>query len=469
MNFSFENLGALDQAEISLNNLTIVCGENNMGKTYLAYAIFGFLKMWPHSFDTSLPSIDFKKLRETGSLDVDLKTSFLDHSNTIIGKATKDYTSHLHDILAAQEDRFQETVMGFSVPISDKIFQPAYEKEFRSEKGNRIISFTKEAGSSFLKINAVLEGEDKVAAFPSGIVSSVIKEVVWQSVIPNPFIVSTERTGATTFQSDLNLAKNRLIEAAHRFRKEDDFTPMKLIHSVFNTGYPFPVNENVEFIGQLNKIENQKSQIVEKHPEIIAFFDDIVGGKYKASKEGQINFITKKNHQKLRMSESSSSVRSLVILSYYLRHVARSGDLLIIDEPELNLHPSSQRKLARLLAMLTQIGIKVLVTTHSDYFVKEINTLIMLNGAGSAAQEIRRKYHYEDNETLSPDRVSLYMIINDLAAIKGQQRKVRANVLKKANIDPNYGIEAETFDQTINLMNEIQEKLWFCIGEEKTK
>ena len=51
----------------------------------------------------------------------------------------------------------------------------------------------------------------------------------------------------------------------------------------------------------------------------------------------------------------------------------------MIDEPELNLHPDNQRRIARLLARLVNLGIKVFITTHSSYIIKELNTLIMLN------------------------------------------------------------------------------------------
>ena len=80
------------------------------------------------------------------------------------------------------------------------------------------------------------------------------------------------------------------------------------------------------------------------------------------------------------MGESSSAVRSLLDIGFYLEHIAKKGDLLIIDEPELNLHPENQRCIARLLAKLVNYGIKVFITTHSDYIVKELNTLIMLIG-----------------------------------------------------------------------------------------
>ena len=45
MKFRIENLGRLNEAELEIADLTVVCGENNSGKTYATYAVYGFLRM----------------------------------------------------------------------------------------------------------------------------------------------------------------------------------------------------------------------------------------------------------------------------------------------------------------------------------------------------------------------------------------------------------------------------------------
>ncbi len=65
------------------------------------------------------------------------------------------------------------------------------------------------------------------------------------------------------------------------------------------------------------------------------------------------------------MDERSSSVRSMFDIGFYLRHAAERGDLLIVDEPELNLHPENQRRVARLFATLANLGIRVFIATYS--------------------------------------------------------------------------------------------------------
>ncbi len=51
MRVKFERLGYVDSADIETGGLTVICGANNTGKTYLAYAIYGLLKFWPHAVD----------------------------------------------------------------------------------------------------------------------------------------------------------------------------------------------------------------------------------------------------------------------------------------------------------------------------------------------------------------------------------------------------------------------------------
>lgn len=152
------------------------------------------------------------------------------------------------------------------------------------------------------------------------------------------------------------------------------------------------------------------------------------------------------------MNEASSCARALLDVEFYLRCKAKSGDLFIIDEPELNLHPKNQRAFARLIAQLVNSGIKVFMTTHSDYIIKELNTLIMLNQQTEHTKLMQEKYKYSQNELLDCSNIVLY--ITDKAGSRKKQ-----NILRKANIYSELGIEVTTFDDTIDLMNTIQNDL----------
>lgn len=188
-------------------------------------------------------------------------------------------------------------------------------------------------------------------------------------------------------------------------------------------------------------------------------FSDIIGGEYTVTRNDELYYIPKGQRVKLTMDESSSAVRSLLDIGFYLRHEAQPNDLLMVDEPELNLHPENQRKMARLFARLVNLGIKVYMTTHSDYIVKELNTLIMLKNDKPYLKDIAQRERYKSEELLSVEKIKVY--IAEKAAIKldGKTRKSQCHTLREAKITQQFGIEASSFDTTINEMNRIQEEI----------
>ena len=184
---------------------------------------------------------------------------------------------------------------------------------------------------------------------------------------------------------------------------------------------------------------------------------DIIGGDYSITQNDQLYYIPRGTGIRLTMDQSSSAVRSLLDMGFYLRYVAHKGDLLMVDEPELSLHPKNQRRIAKLFVRLVNLGIKVFVTTHSDYIVKELNTLIMLNHDKPHLKRIAKENGYRNDELISSDQVKVYMAQEDLIPLEeGQKRRRRGHTLVEADIDPELGIEAPSFDETIDDMNRIQ-------------
>lgn len=159
MKFTFCKLGALDQADIELNSLTIVCGKNNIGKTYLTYALYGFLNTWKYFIDAKLSSNDYATLREKGNVEIDIEKQFHKRSRDLLTEAAKNYKEKLSDVLAAQKGRFDETSIDLKISIPKNIFSSEFTKEFKSEKGSRIISFKRKKGSPLLEIASVITGD----------------------------------------------------------------------------------------------------------------------------------------------------------------------------------------------------------------------------------------------------------------------------------------------------------------------
>ncbi|MCY4225507.1 MAG: AAA family ATPase [Bacteroidetes bacterium] len=176
-----------------------------------------------------------------------------------------------------------------------------------------------------------------------------------------------------------------------------------------------------------------------------------------------IFFKPMSNGTTLTMGESSGVVRSMLDVSFYLRHIAKPGDLLMIDEPELYLHPENQRKFARLFALLTHFGIQVMITTHSDYFIREFNTLIMLHEDKPYLKRIADREGYSEEELLDKDKIRAYVAEPDLSQSRGNGSRYHTFV--EADINDDEGIEARSFDKTIIKINEIQDAILWGDGE----
>jgi predicted ATPase len=159
---------------------------------------------------------------------------------------------------------------------------------------------------------------------------------------------------------------------------------------------------------------------------------------------------------KLTMNESSSAVRSLLDIGFYIRHSVKAGDLLMIDEPELNLHPGNQRRIARLFARLVNAGVKVFITTHSDYIIKELNILILLHAKKKRFAKLKDKYKYIESELLDHKSVKVYEAGKSKQKLEGAKRSSYINTFTQADINPEYGIELKSFDKEIREMNHIQ-------------
>ena len=107
----------------------------------------------------------------------------------------------------------------------------------------------------------------------------------------------------------------------------------------------------------------------------------------------------------LRLSQSSSMVSELAPLVLFLRSGVKSGDMLIIEEPEAHLHPGAQADMAVILARLVRAGVRVIVTTHSDWLLEEISNLTLEGLLGEETDEMA--------SWLLPDEVGVWHFQKD--------------------------------------------------------
>ncbi len=81
------------------------------------------------------------------------------------------------------------------------------------------------------------------------------------------------------------------------------------------------------------------------------------------------------------------------------------GDTLIVEEPEAHLHPKSQVPLARHLVGLVRRGMRVILSTHSDFLLEQLDIFVKL---GSLTPPKRARRGYGKGDYVLDDEIAPY-------------------------------------------------------------
>lgn len=279
----------------------------------------------------------------------------------------------------------------------------------------------------------------------------------WQTApepedLPDVFLMPAERNGLHLFFRELRTRRTALLH--HASKEKIDVT--ELLRDVIRSRYAIPIAKYIDWLNILPDLQKFKSKHFHRFAEELK--RELAAGAYKVDRDGIIKFKpyqTKRDGKTTPIMElhlTSSTVKSLFGLWFYLEHQARKGSILMIDEPELNIHPENQRKIARLFARLVNNGLKVVISTHSDYIVREINSLIMLSQ--DANKHLRKQYRYKDEEILKHEQVGAYLFDN--------------HIIEPFSITPDDGIHATTFDKVIEDLNNVNDDIFYTLQEQKT-
>ncbi len=455
MKATFKNIGPIKQAEFELGDLTIIAGQNNTGKTYLVYTLYGFLAMLkqreyyflefmdhqkPSKEKKELIKINFSQIKENGNSKIDFN-EYKTIRDEGMKAVSKNFSSGLlNQVFSTPNGEFGKA--SFSLDLKC-INEKTENQVLLGPRGKKVSIKT-----FFEDHHLIFELDNpENIQVPDDIIMRGISLSYWgriQKDCPESFILSAERFGISLFYKELDFTKNRLVEELQKLSDKKHFDPFIFIEKE-SARYAKPIKDNIDFTRDLAAIQRKKSDLPLNKSRSV---EQIMDGYYKASNE-EIRFISKRRGEKrfdIPLYLASSSARGVSDLYFYLKHVAKKGQILIIDEPESHLSPTNQILMARLLAFCVNSGLKVLITTHSDYLIKEINNLIMLSSDFEGKNKFLNKHKkdYLESDYLKPDSVKAY-ICED-----GGLEQCKVNET---------GIDMPVFDDAIDNINKISNEL----------
>lgn len=372
MKLNISNFAKIDNADIIIDGITVIAGENNTGKSTIGKILFSIF----NSLYDINEQIQGQRMSE---INANNRKIVQNHINTQMNyKIFMQYTLYI-------ERYVNNTIVNNEIFNKDEIVDELNQR--LKDKNNGI----------FDDYDIMLEEiADNIIR-----VMNISDDVIRKEIISRYFnSVFNRQINSLSLEKNINSSDIDLqIKDKHNklsfFNNEcNDFLgEINILHKAVYIDNPFIIDELSKY-QDLNIInETLKALLLNKKDDI---FDGVIGAVMAKEKINDIMELLRKvidgditndqmtgefylqlngYNEPVALSNLSTGMKSFVILKMLLEKGSLSEkDVVILDEPEIHLHPQWQIAYAELLVLLQkQFDLSVVVTTHSPYFVDAIN------------------------------------------------------------------------------------------------
>lgn len=407
MRLELTNVGKIRKADVELNGVTVIAGENNTGKSTVGKMLFcvfhsfyrieeqiseerqktiarvlaNYYHETAHRLTRGFDTADFAK-------DIsDKKEQFLGDTRVLRKEIEEFYLksdSYFRQYLNYDSlEQLADKIYGFLLIKDEEIRKVILQKRLEAEFGMKIGYLDKPDEKTKVNLNIkngnicfeVTGNEDIVIKEQM----SLMKEILY---IDDPFVLD-------------NLNSKRVLNLQNQFGHNGDL--LKKIVKEENT-LEFGVVD--ELVGR-QKLKN-----------IFEAMDGVCDGDLMLDEGGSYVYKTHKLKESLGIMNLSTGMKSFVILRKLLQNgsIDENG-VIILDEPEIHLHPEWQLKFAEVIVLIQrEFGVNILLNTHSPYFLNAIEVYSEKYGI-----EKKCKYYLTNEENgrvdildVTEDRESIY-------------------------------------------------------------
>lgn len=430
--FSFKNFGRIESAEILRAPFTVICGKNNSGKSYLAYMAWAYY------------NIQYEVLR-LGPTSLSAPTWFKDAIKSIpdlpdkqsIKISRKDIQNHVNRWLGRNKDRFAKRLLNwdkasigsFKLEVTHDLYISRSEYFPGEWKDNSQLNFHGWSFSFDEEIPASVDfSKCQWMGMPIGNETEMYDRL-YLEVVTHAILGESSSAGATYIPA----SRSGLILSLG-FIADSLFATLRGGKATQPHKFAAPI------VSFLRSMVRPMGRSPERLSKIADFLEESVlqGSITRGEDERttEFSYLPVGGKAPLPVYASSSMVTELTPVIETLRNGSLSGPL-VLEEPEAHLHLGAQRQMARALVRASNQGVPIIVTTHSDTFLQQLNFLMMLSKNKNRAK-LAKTLKYSSSEFLDPDNVVAYEICP-----KGKMSSVQ-----KINIGE-YGIVARSLSDVI--------------------
>ena len=403
MRLTIENIGIIDSADIKINGVTVIAGSNSSGKSTIGKVLYAIA--------TSLAeSAPLKLLKEKViSINNELKTLQKKDLNieayNIIEEALfivrdMSYTLNLFETEVVSERDIKNADSNFSKKISEileSLIANMKEEDYQiviEDEDNEFIDI------DYLLINFSLDTISEIVAtdifndetlkyltlqkvFNSEFNSQISNITSDQSLSKVHFSEVNDNSGTIIFK-DNNVDKDvSHITINREFTRPIFIDDPSIIDELSENGRQTPSSRKnsynhknylINLLKNVNVSENVFSQ--NKNEKYInRILEEVIYGSITIDgRKSYYELPEARKGTRLSLSNLSTGMKSFSILAILKDSgILENVEYIILDEPEIHLHPEWQLKYAQLIILFSKfLNIKFLVTSHSPYFIEAI-------------------------------------------------------------------------------------------------
>lgn len=378
MKLIINNIAKIKHAEIEFNGVTVIAGNNDTGKSTIGKTLFALFNSL-NDIENKLVSEKNETLHRAFSLilrellpvdrEASLRLQVISKYSYVVTRILNlfsdvsvfDEMSIRASIVDILRDDFQNKVASNNDDLYNKVAEAILSEYKRISKipdksamltivsryfssifDNQIVSLN---SASDLNADAelVIKGKKVKASFLDGVCHTLIDEVdiTKKSIyIDNPFVLDRLQESQPGAYVDQFL-QFILLQSKSIVLEKGAYDSVDITDKL----------TNVEFI--LNDIIN--GSVVEKDSDFILQKDNLSEG--------------------IHLQNVSTGLKSFILLKLLLqKELLTTKDVLVLDEPEIHLHPEWQLKYAEAIVLLQKaFDLNVVITTHSATFLEAID------------------------------------------------------------------------------------------------
>ncbi|TXJ16659.1 ATP-binding protein [Brachyspira aalborgi] len=388
MELNIKNFASIKEASIKIDGITVIAGENNTGKSTIGKILFA-------SFN-SLRDIDKEvRLNILNSINRQWDNFVLDlitmHKTDMDISILYDILSNILNVEDEDIEKIISNNVGEYIDINDKFIIEAIKST-----ANRIKEY-KNISKEKLSYNIISKYYNDL--FYKQINSRIFKNTNAEIKL-NDFGILLE------FKDDKCIKFKKNIYDNNVFLIDNPFVLDKIYSSYSSSITDLYLIDKIRHIYNKDYIVD-KTLVEEKLEIIYKMLSNAINGKI-INKDNDFYLAFDNITEPISIHNISAGLKSFTIIKMMLEEgILKEKDILVLDEPEIHLHPKWQLLYAEIIVLIQKVfNLHIVITTHSPYFLESIELFTKKHG-------IDDKTNYYLSDINIKENYSTINLVND--------------------------------------------------------